>query len=178
MHPPEIERHGPTPLERISPRWKLFSALAIITFTALLPRRVHPLYLFPAIIVLLLWPLCRMPLRYTLRRLLVVEVFILGIALLSLVRPAAAPVFFSSLLKSNLCVFAMLLLTWTTPFEDILQELRRVRFNREIASPPLRLAMTTPTPVGEKFPYQQRQTVLDCFNLASRSASSFCHSFE
>jgi cobalt/nickel transport system permease protein len=58
----------------------------------------------------------------------VVEVFILGIALLSLVRPAAAPVFFSTLLKSNLCVFAMLLLTWTTPFQDILQELRRVRF--------------------------------------------------
>jgi cobalt/nickel transport system permease protein len=32
------------------------------------------------------------------------------------------------MLKSNLCVFAMLLLTWTTPFQDILAELRRLHF--------------------------------------------------
>ena len=47
--------------------------------------------------------------------------------MLSLITPSAAPIFLSSLLKSNLCVFAMLLLTWTTPFHDILQELRRLR---------------------------------------------------
>jgi cobalt/nickel transport system permease protein len=103
-------------------------ALVISTFTALLPRRPDMLYLIPAAALLLLWPFCRMPLGYALRRLLVVEAFILGIALLSLVSPAATPIFLSTLLKSNLCVFAMLLLTWTTPFQDLLQELRRVHF--------------------------------------------------
>jgi cobalt/nickel transport system permease protein len=69
-----------------------------------------------------------MPLLYAVRRMLVVEVFILGIALLSLISPATTPVFVSTLLKSNICVFTVLLLTWTTSFQDILQELRQLRF--------------------------------------------------
>jgi cobalt/nickel transport system permease protein len=42
--------------------------------------------------------------------------------------PQAAPIFLSTFFKSNLCVLTMLLLTWTTPFEDMLHELRRMRF--------------------------------------------------
>lgn len=68
-----------------------------------------------------------MPPGYAVRRLLVVEFFILGIALLTLLTPSAAPVFLSTLFKSNLCVFTMLLLTWTTPFHEILVVLRRLR---------------------------------------------------
>jgi len=33
----------------------------------------------------------------------------------------------AAIIKSNLCVLTMLLLTWTTPFLEILQELRRLR---------------------------------------------------
>lgn len=128
MHPPEIERGAITLLHRASPRLKLVVAILLITFTALLPRRPDPLYLIPAIVLVVLWPVCRMPLAYSLRRLLVAEVFILGIAMLSLVTPSATPIFFSTVLKSNLCVLTMLLLTWTTPFQDVLQELRRLRF--------------------------------------------------
>lgn len=127
MHLPYIEPRRGTRLHRLSPRLKLAFALVIITATVLLPRRPAPLYLAPAAILLALWLVCRMPLAYTLRRLLVVEFLILGIASLSLLTPAAAPVFVAAVLKSNLCVLAMLLLTWTTPFHDILQELRRLR---------------------------------------------------
>jgi cobalt/nickel transport system permease protein len=127
MRPPATEPRQHTWIHRASPRLKLAAALTLILATALMPRRVHPLYFIPAGVLLLLWPWCRMPLGYTLRRLLVVEVFILGIGLLTLVNPASAPIFFSALLKSNLCVLAMLLLTWTTPFHEILQELRRLR---------------------------------------------------
>jgi cobalt/nickel transport system permease protein len=127
MHLREIEPHRPTLLHWASPRLKLAAALVIITGTVLLPRRWDPLYLLPAAVLLLLWPFARMPLGYTLRRLLVVEFFILGIALLSLFSPSARPVFISAVAKSNLCVFTMLLLTWTTPFHDILRELRRLR---------------------------------------------------
>jgi len=69
-----------------------------------------------------------MPLGYALRRLLLMEVFILGIVLLSLVNPASAPIVFAAVIKSNLSVLALLLLTWTTPFDEILRELRRWRF--------------------------------------------------
>jgi cobalt/nickel transport system permease protein len=116
------------PLHGVAVRVKLLSALVIITFTALLPRHLDRLYFIPATALLVLWPLCGMPLSYALKRLLMVEVFILGIALLALVAPAATPIFYSTVLKSNLCVFAMLLLTWTTPFQDVLQELRRLHF--------------------------------------------------
>lgn len=128
MQPPGIERPRPSAIGRASPRVKFLFALVLITFTALLPRRADVLYLIPASVLLVLWPLSGMPVIYALRHLVVVEVFILGIALLSVLTPAAAPIVLSTLFKSNLCVFAMLLLTWTTPFHDVLQELRRLRF--------------------------------------------------
>ena len=128
MHPPAIERPSALALERFSPRARLLAALALITFTALLPRRPHPLYLVPATLLLVLWPLSRMPLAYAVRRLLVAQVFILGIALLSLLNPAATPIFLSALFKSNLCVLTLLLLTWTTPFHDVLRQLRLLHF--------------------------------------------------
>jgi cobalt/nickel transport system permease protein len=126
MHLPEIEFRRRTFLHRAKPRLKLAGALAVIVATALLPRRPDVLYLVPATLLLVLWSFCRMPLGYTVRRLLVVEFFILGIALLSLLTPSAFPIFLSAVIKSNLCVFTMLLLTWTTPFHEILLELRRL----------------------------------------------------
>ena len=151
MHPPDIEREprrltgtdiaGPaaatnfiiadrtaaSPIHRLSARVKLGFAVVLIVGTALLPRRFDVLYLVPAGLLLVFWPLCRMPLKHALHRMLVAEFFVLGIALLSLLAPASAPLFLSAVLKSNLCVFAMLLLTWTTPFQDLLQEFRRLR---------------------------------------------------
>ena len=126
MHLLETESRRNRGLQRTSPRLKLAVTVGIITLTALLPRRLDWVYLVPAAVLLMLWPLCRMPLVYTVRRLAVVEIFILGLALLSFLNPAATPLVIAAIFKSNLCVFTMLLLTWTTPFLDILQELRRL----------------------------------------------------
>jgi cobalt/nickel transport system permease protein len=111
----------------LSPRLKLGAAFVLVCGTALLPRRPDVLYLIPAGVLLVLWPMCKMPVSYALRRLLVVEVFIAGIALLSLLTPSARPIVISTIIKSNLCVLAMLLLTWTTPFHEILTVLRQLR---------------------------------------------------
>jgi len=127
MHLQQTERRRHSALHRASPRSKLAITLVILAGTVLLPRRPDLLYCLPAAILLVLWLLARMPVRYAVRRLLMVEFFIIGIALLTLLRPSAAPVFVSAFIKSNLCVLAMLLLAWTTPFQDILQELRRLR---------------------------------------------------
>ncbi len=123
----EPEPARPTPLHRAAPQVKLAGALVLLVGTVLLPRRLDATYLAPAALLFLLWAVCRMPLRYTGRRLLVIEPFILGIALMSLLRADAAPVFLGAVLKSNLCVLALLLLTWTTPFHEILRVLRRLR---------------------------------------------------
>ena len=127
MRPPGTDLGRRGLVERTPPRARLAAAFLLIAFTALLPRRPGLFYLAPAAVLLALWPLCRMPVGYALRRLLVAEVFILGIALLSLFTPSAAPIFLAAILKSNLCVLTMLLLTWSTPFHEILRVLRGLR---------------------------------------------------
>lgn len=127
MQVPETDCRRSTWLHRLPPGLKLGSALALLVFIVLLPRKPHPLYLVPAFLVLALWLGCRMPAPYALRRLLVVEFFIVGIVLLSVMNPAAWPLLLSVLAKSNLCALTMLVLTWTTPFQEILVQLRWLR---------------------------------------------------
>ncbi len=112
---------------RGSPRLRLGIAFVFIFGVALLPRGLDGFYAVPAALLALFWVLCRAPFGYALRRMLVMETFILGIGLLSLFRPGAAPVFLSALVKSNLCILALVMLTWTTPFQEILQVLRTLR---------------------------------------------------
>lgn len=123
----QVINPAPRGLPGVPARLKLLAAITVVTGIALLPRRPDLLYLIPAALVAVLWPLCRMPIGYALRRLCIVEFFIAGIAVLSLLTPSARPVILSALIKSNLCVLVMLQLTWTTPFQDILQELRGLR---------------------------------------------------
>jgi cobalt/nickel transport system permease protein len=115
-------------VHRVGSGPKLLGAIVLITFTAMLPRHLTELYFVPAGILILLWPLCRMPFLYGMRRLLVAEFFIAGIAVLSMLHPSSAPLFLSAIVKSNLCVLTMLLLTWTTPFHQLLQQFRRWHF--------------------------------------------------
>ncbi len=129
MEPPNLETRDARPwFRRLPAGWKFAVALGLILWTALLPRRPVPAYAFPGALVLGGWILCRMPLGRTWRRLLLAEMFLLGMAALTLLDPAAAPVFYSVLLKSHISVLALLLLTWTTPFEELLAVPRRLRF--------------------------------------------------
>ncbi len=127
MRVPVTEADRRTPLHRAPPAFKLAGALGIVAGTALLPRRLDAFYFAPAAAVALAWLTCRMPPSYAGRRLLPVEPLILGVALLSLLKPGAMPVFLSTVVKSHLCLLTMFLLTWTTPFPETLQVLRRLR---------------------------------------------------
>jgi cobalt/nickel transport system permease protein len=106
---------------------KLVAALVLVMAVALMPRRPDPLYWLPTALLAATWAGTRMPFAHAWTRLLVVEPFVLAIALLSLVRPESAPIFFAAIIKSNLCLMTMLLLTFTTPFPELLQVLRRCR---------------------------------------------------
>ena len=63
---------------------------------------------------------------HALRRLLVAELFVLGIAVMSLFGPGSVHLFLATLLKSTFCILALILLTWTTPFQEILSVLRQL----------------------------------------------------
>jgi len=113
--------------QRLPAAAKLAGALALVLTVALMPRRPDPLYWLPTALLAAVWAGTRMPFSHALKRLAVVEPFVLAIALLTLVRPESAPIFFAAIIKSNLCLLAMLLLTFTTPFPELLQVLRRCR---------------------------------------------------
>src|SRR5579859_1283132 len=127
MYRGDPDQPQPTFLTGLPSGAKLLAALVLLIGNVLLPRHLTSLYLLPTGLLLLLWAVARMPLRYTIRRLLVAEWFILGIALLTLLTPAAFPLFCATVAKSNLCVFTLLLLTWTTPFHELLQQLRHLK---------------------------------------------------
>ena len=67
------------------------------------------------------------PLSYLAQRLLLVEPFVLGLAVLTLLQPGGWMVFLGIVVKSTLCLLAMVLLASTTPFAELVQVLRRLR---------------------------------------------------
>ncbi len=122
----QLQRSDSSPnwLQRLDARAKLGGTALLVCAIALLPRRPTAVYVIPGTIVLVLWLLARMPVRSTLKRLLVAQAFIGGIVVLWLLSPHATPVILSIFIKSNLSILAMLILAWTTPFHEILRVLR------------------------------------------------------
>ena len=106
---------------------KLGAALACVLLIVLLPRTAWGLHLAIAAGLAAIAIASRASLRQLLLRLLLVEPFVLGIALLALLRPDGGLLFLSMITKSTLCLACMILLTATTRFSDILGVLRRLR---------------------------------------------------
>jgi cobalt/nickel transport system permease protein len=124
MHPRAVEPSRRSWLHARPAGPKLAGALILAAWVALLPRQLDVTYLPPAILVLSALFLAQLPFRWMLRRLLIAEFFILGVVLLSFLSPGGAALALSALVKSNLCVLAMLVLSGVTPFHEIVRVLR------------------------------------------------------
>ena len=106
---------------------KAGAALAFVLAVVLLPRAAWLAYAAGAALLLLFAGLSRIPTVALARRLLMVEPFALGVALLSLLQQDGLQVFAATLTKSTLCLFCMVLLSSTTHFSAILRVLWRIR---------------------------------------------------
>jgi len=124
-----LDRHShlDSPIHRL-PAWlKLATALAIVLATALTPR-FRPWYFGAVAGLLIVWALAgRLPPGFLLRRVLWLEPFVLGVAVLSLFQPAGWRIFLLMAAKGTLCLVTMVLLANTTPFAELLLVLRRLR---------------------------------------------------
>jgi cobalt/nickel transport system permease protein len=69
----------------------------------------------------------RIPWRFLAKRLLLLEPFVMGVAAMTLARPTGWPIFVLILARSNLCLWAMVLLSATTRFSSLLKVLRYIR---------------------------------------------------
>lgn len=121
-------QHRASPIHRLDAAVKLVAATAFIVAVVLLPRSAWHVYAAAGALLLLIAALARLSARQLAIRLLQVEPFALGVAVLSLMQTNGLHVFAAMLVRSTLCLFCLVLLAGTTRFTDILHVLWRIRF--------------------------------------------------
>jgi cobalt/nickel transport system permease protein len=102
-------------------------AMAFVFLVVLLPRSAWTAYGVFAAALLLIAAFSRIPPLQLGRRLLLVEPFAVGVAVLSLLQKGGLHIFAAMLARSTLCLFCMVLLSSTTRFSEILRVLRVIR---------------------------------------------------
>jgi len=119
-----------SPIHRVPTAVKLGGSLGLIT--GLIATSVAHVWFFVAAagLLILLTAMSRIPWKFVIRRLVLLEPLVLGVAAMALLQPNGGAVFLAIVVKSTLCLLAMILLSNTTPFAELLETLRRVRFPR------------------------------------------------
>jgi cobalt/nickel transport system permease protein len=122
-------QHGPPEslVRRLPAAVKLATGFVIILGTVLVPASWTGWFLGTALLLLLLALISRVPLLFLLKRLAVLSPFVLGVALVNALQPAARASWVTVLVKSGLCLTSVVLLSNTTPFSEVLRVLRRLR---------------------------------------------------
>jgi len=120
-------QHRQSPIHRFPAAVKLAGAVFFVFAVVLLPHSAWPAYAMCGAALVLVAALSRIPAIQLAGKLLLVEPFAIGIAILSLVQKNGLHVFADMLVKSTLCLFCMVLLSGTTRFTDILGVLRHCR---------------------------------------------------
>jgi cobalt/nickel transport system permease protein len=115
-----------SPIHRLPTIVKLFGAFGIVAATVSVSF-THPwFFVVIAGLLLLLSVLTSIPWRFIFGRLILLEPFALGIALMALLQANGGMVFLSILVKSTLCLFTVILLSNTTPFSNLLQTMKQL----------------------------------------------------
>ena len=114
-----------SPIHRLPAGLKLGVAIGLL-LTIVIPRQAHWLHAVIAVVLLIVLPISRIPPAFVFRRILLLEPFVLGVAVLALFQPNGRVMFAALLLKGTLCLLTMVLLSNTTPFADILRVLRMI----------------------------------------------------
>jgi cobalt/nickel transport system permease protein len=118
---------GDSPVHRLPAGLKCAAAVGAVIGVVLLPRGAWGAYAAWGAALLAIALLSRVRLARLGLRLLLVEPFALGVALLSLVQPDGPRIFAAVLARGTLCLSAMMLLAVTTRFTDVLRVLWRIR---------------------------------------------------
>ena len=118
---------GHSALHRVPAGWKLAGSLALVLTVVLLPRTQLTGLLVVAIILAGLFAISRIHLLFLLKRMLLLEPLVLGVAGLMLFQPGGGKIFAVVMLKANLCLLTTILLANTTPFTELVRVLQRRR---------------------------------------------------
>jgi cobalt/nickel transport system permease protein len=119
-----------SPLHRLPAAVKLVGSLALITALIVTPLAHIWFFASSAGLLILLCSISRIPWGFILRRLVLLEPFVLGISVMALLQPGGWTVFLTVVVKSTLSLLTMILLANTTPFAELLKTLRRIGLPR------------------------------------------------
>lgn len=112
-------------VHRLSTATKCFVALALIGLSVAFKVEVWWIFLAIGLGLTATVIASRIPVRFVLTRLLMLEPFVLGIAAMALLQEGGFTIFLNIVVKSTLCLVTLIVLTNTTPFSDILSLLRK-----------------------------------------------------
>jgi cobalt/nickel transport system permease protein len=116
-----------SPIHRIPAGIKLAGALFLLLTTVLIPLSRQALFGSIALVLVVIVVASRVPPLFLVRRLLALEFFVVGVAVLSLLQPGGLVIFLRLVARGTLCLTTVLLLSSTTPFAEILRVFRRLR---------------------------------------------------
>jgi cobalt/nickel transport system permease protein len=115
-----------SPIHRLPTIVKLLGTLCIVTASVSVSMTHSWFFITLAGLLLVLSAFTSIPWRFIFGRLILLEPFALGIALMALFQENGGLVFLSILVKSTLCLFSMILLSNTTPFSSLLLSMKRL----------------------------------------------------
>ncbi|MFH1018099.1 MAG: cobalt ECF transporter T component CbiQ [Pseudomonadota bacterium] len=129
MHHAFLDRYSrlESPLHRLPASLKLGSALCLVVMLVVTPSDRHFAFASTAVLLAVAAALSRIPPVFLLKRLLLLEPVVFSIALLQLFGSHGWGSFLAIVVRSTLCIAAVILLSNTTPFSEILRSLRRIR---------------------------------------------------
>ena len=119
--------HSHGPLEHLPASWKLSVALALVLAVVLMPPTCKTGLLIVGTVILGLLAISQIPLWTTVKRLLLLEPLVLGVAGLMWFQPNGGKIFLMVMLKANLCLLTTFLLAQTTSFTELIRVLQRLR---------------------------------------------------
>lgn len=121
--------HVDSPIHRL-PAWaKLWGTVALILALVAVPPWMVPrpvLFVAAGFVLVMVAAASNVPGLYIAKRMIFLEPFVLGVAVLALFQPNGKVLFTILVARSTLCILAVVLLANTTPFSDLMRELKRV----------------------------------------------------
>jgi len=116
-----------SPVHGLSIACKLSSTITLLILIVVLPVAWHGIFVAIFLVLGSVAVMSRIPWLFLLKRMALLEVFVLMVSLLSLLQPNGILVFSRLVLKSSLCLFTIVLFSNTTPFSKLLEALRKWR---------------------------------------------------
>lgn len=113
-------------LQRLPAAVKMIFAIGFVVVMVVVRPSVV-VYAGAGVVIVALAAISNVPAGFIVKRLLLLEPFVLGVAVMALFRPGGAGAFAAVVARTSLCILMLILLANTTPFSEILAVLRRAR---------------------------------------------------